>query len=63
MKSLAQKIEQCHGLCGTKDVSAWENEFLNDIFYKMKRNQNTTGFMTDKQIGVLEKLYAKHFAD
>lgn len=65
MKPLAQKVAQCEGLIGTKDVTPWENEFLQSVVSKC-RVVGTTTFdarhLTSKQVDVLDRIHSKHFA-
>lgn len=61
MKSLGQKIQQCEGLLGTSDLSAWEEGFLQGVVERTSKGADTTS-LTAKQVDVIEKLHAKHFA-
>ena len=61
MKSLAQKIQQCEGLLGTKDVTAWESDFLQSVIDRSNGGRDTTR-LTEKQAEVVERIYGKHFA-
>jgi len=65
MKSLAMKIDQIEGLAGTKDVSEWEDKFITDIAARCKANAQTikdTRGLTPKQVEIVERIWAKHFA-
>ena len=44
-----------------KDVTPWEDQFLQSVLEKTAQGDNTTS-LTEKQIGVLERIYGKHFA-
>ena len=47
------KVQVC-GMIGTKDLTTWEQEFAESIEHR--------AVLTDKQLEVLEKIWAKHFA-
>lgn len=61
MKSLGQKLQQCSGLLGTRDLTQWEEEFLQGVMDRTEGGTSTSA-VTDKQAGVIERIYAKHFA-
>jgi hypothetical protein len=61
MASLNTMVQKCMGLIDTKDVSDWENNFLQNIANKTNEGKNTTS-LTEAQITVLERLHSKHFA-
>ena len=61
MVSLGTKVRQIHGLAGTRDVNEWENEFINHVWVWTKQGAQTSG-LTEKQIGVIERIWGKHFA-
>lgn len=63
MKSLAQKLAQIKGLLGTRDLTAWEHQFVEDICERT-RNGNTfaTQDLTVKQVEAIDRIYGKHFA-
>ena len=60
MASLNTMVKKCAGLVDTTDVSDWENQFLKSVVEKTAQGDNTTS-LTEKQIGVLERLYSNHF--
>lgn len=62
MKSLAQKLEQCEGLLGTKAVNDFETKWLSDNVRRYRASNRSTSWMSDRQIDVLEQIYDKHFA-
>ena len=62
MKSLAQKIRQCAGLCGTSDVNVATANFLASMEAKLDAAHGRTEWMTDAQIKWLEDVYERHFA-
>jgi len=55
MKSVQQMVAQLEGLLGTKDISDWEQGFIESI---VERKAS----LTDKQLVVVERIYRKHFA-
>lgn len=61
MKSIGAKIKQIAGLHSTRDVSAWENGFIAVIVEFTDHGKDTTR-LTEKQLGVIERLWEKHFA-
>lgn len=60
MASLNTMVKRCAGLVDTKDVSAWESDFLRSILEKTQQGDNTTS-LTEKQIEVLERIHSKNF--
>ena len=60
MKSTKQKIAQCAGLIGTKDITPWEDQFLRDV----QERTPTDGIheLSEKQMAVLDRIHSKHFA-
>ncbi len=61
MASLNTMVKKCAGLVGTKDVTPWEDQFLQSVLEKTGDGNNTTR-LTEKQISVLERIYGKNFA-
>lgn len=61
MKSVNQKIKSLAGLVGTKDVTQWEDGFIESIVQQTNDGEYTTS-LTPRQIETLDKLHAKHFA-
>lgn len=61
MKSLTQKIKSLAGLIGTKDVTQWEDGFIESIVQQTNDGEYTTS-LTPRQVETLDKLHAKHFA-
>ncbi len=62
MTSLNTMVRKCAGLVGTKDVTPWEDQFLQSLLEKTAQGDNTTS-LTEKQIDVLQRLHSKHFED
>lgn len=59
--SLGTQIKQLAGLLGTDDISDWEQRFIKSVYGWSSKGENTSA-ITAKQIDVIERLYAKHFA-
>ena len=59
--SLGAMIQQLHGLCGTGDVSAWEDDFIKSVYVWSREGTDTRG-VTERQIPIIERIYRKHFA-
>lgn len=61
MVSLQEKI-QCIGTLTTDDVSEWEWGFMANIKDTLKRIAPKSPLpFSEKQIDVIEQIYAKHF--
>ncbi len=60
MASLNTMVKQCAGLIGTKDVTPWEDQFLQSVVERTAQGDNTTS-LTEKQVEVLERIHSKHF--
>lgn len=61
MKSIGQKIKQLQGLLGTRDVSAWEEGFIENIAASTREGRETT-HLTPNQVEKVDQIYDKHFA-
>ncbi len=61
MKSLGQTIKQLAGLLGTKDVNAWETDFIKGIV-QLTGNGENTKYLSAPRVEVIERIYRKHFA-
>lgn len=61
MASINNMVKKCAGLIDTRDVTAWENEFLQSIVETTDAGDNTS-MLTEKQVDVLERIYTKNFA-
>ncbi len=62
MASITLMVKRCAGLIDTKDVTAWENQFLTDILAKTRQGDDTTG-LTEKQVDRVQQIFNKHFGD
>jgi hypothetical protein len=58
MTSLQQMADQCEALIDTKDVSAWENEFLESVCESLRFKRS----LSAKQSEILERIWSKHYA-
>lgn len=61
MVSLNTKIQQLEGLHDTKDLTDWENGFVENIVIRTKRGL-VTSHLSEAQIERIEELWGKHFA-
>jgi hypothetical protein len=61
MTSLQAMLKKASGLVDTKDVSAWENDFLKSVLKASWQGENTRA-LSGKQVECLERIYNKHFA-
>lgn len=61
MKSVGQKIAQLMGLVGTKDVTGWEEGFIENISATTREGRET-GHLTENQVEKIDQIYQKHFA-
>ena len=62
MASLTNMVKRCMGLIGTKDVTDWEDSFLQSIAKQTNEGDNTKS-LSEKQIDVVERIFKKNFAD
>lgn len=60
MPSLNAMVKRVAGLAGTKDVSDWEDQFITSVVEKTREGADTSS-LTEKQVGVLERIHNKHF--
>lgn len=61
MASLNAMVRKVSGMLGTKDLSDWEESFVQSVVDKTRDGADTTS-LTEKQIDVLQRLHDKHFA-
>lgn len=59
--SLGTMVKQLSALIDTKDVTEWENGFIESVVFKTAFGSNTRS-LTEKQIETIERLWEKHFA-
>lgn len=60
MTTLNTMVRRVSGLLDTKDLSDFEEDFVQSIVQKTKNGDNTTS-LTEKQIDVLTRIHDKHF--
>jgi hypothetical protein len=60
--SIGVMIRTIEGLVGTKDVSEWEDNFIQSILRQSRHGTHTTS-LTEKQIEIIERIHNKHFGD
>jgi hypothetical protein len=61
MASINLMVKKCTGLLGTKDITPWEERFLQNVKQLTSDGDNTTP-LSENQVGRLEEIYEKHFA-
>jgi hypothetical protein len=61
MASINTMVKSCTGLLGTKDITPWEERFLQNVKQLTSDGDNTTP-LSENQVGRLEEIYEKHFA-
>lgn len=59
MKSLRAMVQQIAGLAGTKDVTAWETDFITSVAEQVNQGR----VLSPKQAEIVERIYQKHFGD
>ena len=60
--SIGTMIEQLDGLRDTRDLNAWENEFVTSILHRYLQAGKDTRALTSKQVDVIERIWGKRFA-
>jgi hypothetical protein len=55
-------VKQVEGLLGTKDLTEWEESFVDSIVERLRDNPKGTLALSSKQVEVIERIYGKHFA-
>lgn len=58
--SLNAMVKQICGLT-EHDLTTWESEFVGSLRERTSDGRDVAG-LTEKQIGVVERIYRKHFA-
>lgn len=59
--STQTKIQQLQGLRGTKDVTSWENGFIENLATFLPPGGQVEA-MSEKQVEIMDRLWGKHFA-
>lgn len=58
--STTTMIRRLEGMLGTKDLSEWEQGFVETLVERLEAGQVTQ--LTERQVETLERLHGKHFA-
>lgn len=58
--SIGTMVKTITGLQGTKDVSDWEEEFIESVSERSSNGENTK-MLSAKQIEIIERIYNKHY--
>lgn len=61
MASTNTMLKQCAGLVDTKDVTPWENDFLQSVLRRSQQGQRPD-LLSPSQVESLERIHSKHFA-
>lgn len=61
MASTNTMLKQCSGLIDTKDVTPWENEFLQAV-WEVSKEGTRPDLLSPKRVEALERIWKKHFA-
>jgi hypothetical protein len=62
MKSLNEQLLKLVTLCGTKDLTMWEEQFTRSMYALYLRDGESTRGMTGGMVEKIEQIYRKHFA-
>jgi hypothetical protein len=54
-------LQRIHGLLGTADLNAWEQQFVQSVWERSVGGTRTTA-LTDAQAEKVEQLFSKYFA-
>jgi hypothetical protein len=54
-------LAKCAGLLGTKDITPWEQSFLENVWNRSQQGKRPD-LLTPPQVETLENIHAKHFA-
>jgi hypothetical protein len=60
MASTNVMVKKCAGLVDTRDVTDWENRFLQSVIER-SANGDHPERLTSAQVESLERIYEKHF--
>ncbi len=60
MTSTTTMIRRLEGMLGTKDLSDWEQGFVETLVERLEAGQVTQ--LTERQVEILERLHGRHFA-
>lgn len=62
MASVNTMLQQCAGLIGTRDVTAVEDKFLQNVWARSEQGKRPDK-LSGPQVEWLEDLHAKHFGN
>lgn len=60
MVSTTTMIRRLSGLLDTRDLSEWEQQFVESLVAKLDAGKVTS--LTERQVETLERLHGRHFA-
>lgn len=60
--SVGTMIKRLSGMVGTKDLNAWEAEFVSGVVQRTADGARTEG-LSEKQLEVIARIHGKHFED
>jgi hypothetical protein len=58
--SVGTMIKRLSGMVGTKDLTAWETEFVSSVVQRTGDGARTEG-LTEKQLEVIARIHGRHF--
>lgn len=62
MKSLGAMITQLHAMEDTRDLTAWENDFVKSAWRDSQQGKITVT-ISAKRVEIIDRLYRQHFGD
>ena len=60
--SVQEMLSHIDGLRDTGDLTEWEESFVESTITKWLERGKRTDWLSEKQLGVIERLWDKHFA-
>ena len=60
--SIGTKVDQLDGLRGTRDINAWEQDFVTSVVARYQEAGNDTRGLSEKQVEIIDRIWRKHFA-
>jgi hypothetical protein len=61
MLSVGKQLERLITLCGTADVTRWEETFIRGMWGRYLRANSSTSGMTGSMVEKIESIYTKHY--
>lgn len=61
MPSVGSKLKQLEGLLGTKDLSEWEQRFVQNCLERSDQGRHTPE-LSGKQVEKIDDIWERHFA-